>query len=105
MSKISFMSSLEMKEIRIPAALMRERRPSVTYTIVKATFVAVLLAVISFFFLNASAIAVLAIAGAIRHRASDFSMAYRYFAAPAAAGIFLIAWVGALIFFFRERSR
>jgi hypothetical protein len=99
------MSSIEMREIRIPAALMRERRPSIAFTIVKATFTAVLLAVISFFFLNASALAALGIAGAIRHRSLDFSMAFRYFAAPAAAGIFLIAWVGALNFFLRERSR
>jgi len=99
------MSSIETKEIHIPAQLIREGRPSVAYTMVKATFTAVLLAVISFFFLNASAIAALAIAGLIRHRALDFSMAYRYFAAPAAAGIFLMAWVGALIFFFRERGR
>jgi hypothetical protein len=47
----------------------------------------------------------LAIASAIRHRTLDFSMAYRDFAAPVAAGMFLILWVGALIFFFRERSR
>lgn len=99
------MTSIEMKEIRIPSALMRERRPSVLFTIAKSTFVAILLAVISFFFLNASAIAVLAIASAVRHRTLDFSMAYRDFAAPAAVGIFLIAWVGALIFFFRERGR
>ena len=103
------MSSIEMREIRIPAALMRERRPSVAFTIVKATvkatFTAVFLAMISFFFLNASALAALGIAAAIRHRSLDFSMAFRYFAAPAAAGIFLIAWVGGLIFFLRERSR
>src|SRR5437660_508600 len=99
------MSTIEMKEIRIPAALMRERRPSVAYTFVKGTFTALLLAVISFFFLNASAIAVLGIVRAVSHRPLDFSMAYRYFAAPSAAGIFLIVWIGSLIFFFRERSR
>ena len=98
------MQSIEMKEIRIPSAV-RERRPSVLFTIAKATFIALLLAVISFFFLNASAIVALAIMSAMRHRTLDFSMAYRDFAAPAAAGMFLILWVGALIFFFRERSR
>jgi hypothetical protein len=99
------MQSIEMKEIRIPSAMVRERRPSVLFTIAKSTFIALLLAVISFFFLNASAILALAIASAIRHRPLDFSMAYRDFAAPVAAGMFLIFWVGALIFFFRERSR
>ena len=99
------MQSIEMKEIRIPSALMGERRPSILFTIAKATFIAILLAVISFFILNASAIAVLAVASAIRHRTLDFSMAYRNFAAPAAAGIFVIAWIGTLIFFFRERGR
>ena len=99
------MTSIEMKEIRIPSALFRERRPSSAFVFLKATFAAVLMAVISFFFLNACAIAVLGMTAAIRHRTLDFSMAYRYFAAPSAVGIFLIAWVGALIFFFRERNR
>jgi hypothetical protein len=99
------MSPAEMKDIRIPSALMRERRPSVLFTIVKSTFAAVLLAVIAFFCLNALAIAVLAIVSVFRHERLDFSMAYRNFAAPAAMGIFLLAWVGALIFFFRERGR
>ena len=94
-----------MKEIRIPSALMRERQASLAYTILKSTFVALLIAVISFFFLNASAIAMLGIASAFRHRTLDFSMAYRYFAAPSALGIFLIAWLGALTFFLRERKR
>jgi hypothetical protein len=99
------MSTLEMKEIRIPAALMRERRPSVLYTAVKATFAALLLAVISFFSLNACAIAVLGIVRAVGHGPLDFSIAYRYFAAPSAVGIFLIAWIGCLSFFFGERRR
>jgi hypothetical protein len=99
------MQSIEMKEIRIPSAMVRERRASVLFTIAKSTFIALLLAVISFFFLNASAIVALAIASAISHRTLDFSMAYRDFAAPAAAGMFPILWAGALIFFFRERSR
>lgn len=98
------MSSVDMKEIRIPSALMRERRPSVSLTIAKSTFVALLLSVISFFILNLVAIATLAIASLIRHTTLDFSMAYRNFAAPAALGIFAMLWVGALIFFFRERG-
>jgi hypothetical protein len=32
-------------------------------------------------------------------------MAYRDFAAPAALGIFVLAWAGSLTFFFRERNR
>jgi hypothetical protein len=99
------MPSFEMNEIRIPSALMRERRPSVLFTVAKSTFTAVLLAVISFFFLNVLAISGLAIASAFRHERLDFAMAYRNFAAPAAMGIFLIVWVAALIFFFRERGR
>lgn len=98
------MPSLEMKEIRIPSALVREARSSVPFTIAKSTFIALLLSVISFFILNALAIATLATASAIQHKTLDFSMAYRNFAAPAAAGIFLILWVGSLIFFFRERG-
>jgi hypothetical protein len=94
-----------MKEIRIPSALLRERRPSVLITAAQATFMALLGAVISFFVVNLLAIAALAIASALRHRMLDFSVAYRDFAAPAALGIFLIAWIASLIFFFRERSR
>jgi hypothetical protein len=99
------MPSIEMKEIRIPSALMRERRPSILFTCLKATFTALLAAVFSFFLLNVCAISVLAIVGAARHRMLDFSAAYRDFAAPAAVGIFVIAWLGAMIYFFRERSR
>ena len=99
------MPHIEMKEIRIPAALMRDRRPSVPYTFLKATFTALLLAIISFFALNALAIAALAIVEKVRHQAIDLAIAYRDFAAPAALGIFLVLWVGALIFFFRERKR
>ena len=94
-----------MKEIRVPSALILERRPSACYTIVKAGATALASGVISFFILNASAIAVLAILSAVRHRALDFSIAYRYFAAPSALGIFVMALIGSLIFFFRERNR
>ena len=97
------MFSIEMKEIRIPSALIHERRPSIFFTVVKATFAALLLAVISFFFLNLCAIIGLGIAGALRHRMLDFSAAYRDFAAPSAAVIFVVVWVAALAFFFRER--
>ena len=99
------MPSIEMKEIRIPSALIHERRPSIFFTLVKATFTALLLAVISFFFLNLCAIIVLGIAGVMRHRMLDFSAAYRDFAAPSALVIFVIVWIGALTFFFRERKR
>lgn len=99
------MSSIEMKEIRIPSKLIRESRPSVFYTLAKAIGAALLVSVISFFFLNACAIAVIAIISAIRSRRLDFAMAYRDFAAPAALGIFILAFVGSMIFFFRERSR
>lgn len=99
------MRSLELKDIRIPSALMRERRPSVIYTLVQATFVALLIAVGSFFALNLLAIVAIGIVGAIQHRMLDFSLAYRSFAAPAAVGILVMAWLGCLIFFFRDRNR
>lgn len=99
------MPSIEMKEIRIPSRIMRESRSSVVYTVAKAIGTALLISVISFFFLNACAIAVIAIISALRSRRLDFAMAYRDFAAPAALGIFVLALVGSMIFFFRERSR
>ena len=99
------MSSIEMKDIRVPSTVILERRPSVAYTILKSCATALVLAVISFFILNASAIAVLGIFSAARHKVLDFSIAYRYFAAPTAAGIFVFALMGSLIFFFRERNR
>ena len=99
------MSSIEMKEIRVPSSLILERRPSVVYTILKSIGTALALAVMSFFILNASAIALLAILSGVRHKPLDFSMAYRYFAAPSALGILVIALIGSLIFFFRERNR
>ena len=99
------MSSVEMKEIRIPSALMRERRPSIFFTLIQATFAALLVAAISFFLLNLTAIVVLGIAGAVKHKMLDFSAGYRDFAAPSALGIFVISWVGAMVFFFRERNR
>ena len=99
------MPSIEMKEIRIPSTVVRESRPSVVYTVAKAIGTALLVSVISFFLLNACAIAVIAIINAIRSQRLDFAMAYRDFAAPAALGIFVLALVGCMIFFFRERSR
>src|SRR6185312_15703981 len=98
------MRCIEMKEIRIPSRLMREGRSSIFYTVAKAIGTALLISVISFFFLNACAIALIAIVGAIRGKQLDFAMAYRDFAAPAALGIFVLAFGGSLIFFFRERS-
>ncbi|SRR5579884_76524 len=99
------MLSSEMKEIRIPSRLMRESRPSVIYTFAKATGTALLVSVISFFVLNACAIAAIAIINAIRTQRIDFAVAYRDFAAPVALGIFVLALVGSMTFFFRERSR
>jgi hypothetical protein len=99
------MQSLEMKEIRIPADMVREGRPSVLFLLVKTTFFALLLSVISFFALNALGIAALGIAGAIKHQTFDFSLAYRRFAAPTAAVLFAAFWVAALVFFMRERRR
>lgn len=99
------MSSIEMKEIRVPSSLILERRPSVAYTLLKSIGTALALAVMSFFILNASAIAFLAILSGVRHKPLDFSMAYRYFAAPSALGILIIALIGSLIFFFRERNQ
>ena len=94
-----------MKEIRVPSSLILERRPSVVYTFLKSIGTALALAVMSFFILNASAIAFLAILSGVRHKPLDFSMAYRYFAAPSALGILVIALIGSLVFFFRERNR
>jgi len=99
------MSLIEMKEIRIPSALILERRPSFVYTVLKSCATALALAVMSFFVLNVLAIAVLGILTAVRHKAVDFSIAYRYFAAPSALIIFVIALTGSLVVFFRERSR
>ena len=99
------MPHIEMKEIRIPAHLIHGRAPSVLYTVVKATFTALLLAIISFFALNAIAIAALAITEKVRHQPIDLAIAYRDFAFPAALGLFVVLWTGALIFFFRERKR
>jgi hypothetical protein len=99
------MHHIEMKEIRIPANVARKRSPSVFFVLAKATFTALLLAVISFFALNAIAIAALAIIGKLRHQAFDLAMAYRDFAFPAALAIFLVLWIAALIFFLRERKR
>jgi|SRR5215813_9514114 len=99
------MSSIEMKEIRVPSSLILERRSSVIYTLLKSIATALALAVMSFFVLNASAIAFLAILSGVRHKAVDFSMAYRYFSAPLALGILVIALIGSVIFFFRERNR
>src|SRR5690242_16933704 len=99
------MPSIELKEIRVPSSLILERRPSIVYTLLKSVATALALAVMSFFILNASAIAFIAILSAVQHKALDFSVAYRYFAAPSALGIFVIATVGSIIFFFRERNR
>jgi uncharacterized integral membrane protein len=99
------MSSIEMNEIRIPSSLILERRPSFAYTALKSCATALTLAAMSFFVLNVSAIAALAIFAAVRHKAVDFSLAYRYFAAPLALIIFVIALIGCGIFFFQERSR
>jgi uncharacterized integral membrane protein len=99
------MSSLEMKEIRLPSALILERRPSVIYTVLKSCATALALGAMAFFVLNVLAITALAIFTAVRHKAVDFSVAYRYFAAPLALTIFMIALIGSLVFFFRERSR
>ncbi|HET9742164.1 MAG TPA: hypothetical protein VFQ00_05385 [Terriglobales bacterium] len=98
------MSPLEMKEIRIPSALIRERRPSVLWILGKTTFIALLLAVMCFFVINALAIAGVAIARGISHRPFDFAIAYRDFAAPVAAGLFVLLWIAALIFFWRDRK-
>ncbi len=102
---MSFMHPIEMKEIRIPTHLLPERRPSVFFIMLKATFFAVLLSIISFFALNALGIAALGIAGAIQHQTFDFSLAYRKFAAPSAAVLFVLFWTGTLVFFLRERRR
>ena len=94
-----------MKEIRVPSALILERRPSVIYTVLKSWATALAVAVISFFVLNVLAITALAILAGARHQAVDFSIAYRYFAAPSALVIFVIALIASLVLFFRERSR
>jgi hypothetical protein len=98
------MSAIEMKEIRIPSTLTRESRSSVLYIAAKAIGTALLICVISFFFFNAGAIAIIAIINGMRDQRLDFAMAYRDFAAPAAIGIFVLALIGSLIFFFRERA-
>jgi hypothetical protein len=99
------MQSIEMKEIRIPTDMVRERRPSILFLLLRTTFFAILLSVISFFALNALGIAAIGIAGAIKHHAFDFSLAYRRFAAPTAAVLFVLFWTATLVFSLRERRR
>jgi hypothetical protein len=99
------MQLMQMKEIRIPTDMVRERRPSILFLLFQTTFVAILLSMISFFALNAFGIAVIAIAGAIKHHAFDFSLAYRRFAAPTAAVLFVLFWTATLVFSLRERRR
>lgn len=99
------MQSIEMKEIRIPKDMVRERRHSILFLLLQTTFVAILLSVISFFALNAMGIAAIGIAGLIKQHTFDFSLAYRRFAAPTAAVLFVLFWTGTLIFSLRERRR
>jgi hypothetical protein len=94
-----------MKEIFVPADILREGRPSFLWTLLKSTATAVVLSVISFFILNVCGIFALGVTAAVRHRPIDLSLAYRNFAAPAALAIFAILWVSCLVFFFRERAR
>ena len=92
-----------MKEIRIPSALLRQRHPSLAYAIAKSFGAALIFALLVFFVVNVSSIAILAIIAAARHRMIDFSIGYRYIAAPAALVVFALGWPASLIFFLRER--
>jgi hypothetical protein len=104
------MPSLPMKEIRIPAQLDREERErrglkppkSLGGVFLRASFVAILGAVMSFFVLTALSIATLAIFGVVSHRIPDFPNAYRYVGAPGAIAVFFAVWIYAAVFFRRQ---
>ena len=99
-----------MKEIRIPAQLDREERErrglkppkSLGGAFLRASFTALLCAVISFFVLTALSIASLAIVGLVNHRIPNFPNAYRYVGAPGAIVLFFTAWIYAFVVFRRQ---
>src|SRR5437764_14704393 len=97
------MPPIPMKEIRMPSALLRQRQPAVAYAIVKSFGAGFIFALLAFFVVNVSSIAILAIIAASRHRMIDFSIVYRYIAAPAALVVLALDWPASLIFFLRER--
>ena len=87
----------------MPSALLRHRHPSVAYAMAKSFGAALIFALLAFFVVNVSSIAILAIIAAARHRMIDFSIGYRYIAAPAALVVLALGWPASLIFFLRER--
>jgi len=99
-----------MKEIRIPAQLDREERErrglkppkSLGGAFLRASFTALLAALISFFVLTAFSIATLAIFGMVSHRIPNFPIAYRYVGAPGAIIVLFGVWIGAFVFFSRQ---
>jgi len=99
-----------MRAIRIPAQLDREEherrgfRPpkSLGGVFLRASFTALLGAVISFFVLTALSIATLAIFGVVTHRIPDFTNAYRYVGVRGAILAFVGIWIGAWIIFRRQ---
>jgi hypothetical protein len=105
-----FMLSLPMKEIHIPAQLDREERErrgfkppkSLGGVFLRASFVAILGAVMSFFVLTALSIATLAIFGVVSHRIPNFPNAYRYVGAPGAIVVFFAVWIYAFVVFRRQ---
>jgi hypothetical protein len=106
----TFMPSLRMKEIRIPAQLDREERErrgfrppkSLAGVLLRATYTALITGVISFFVLTAISIATIAIFGLVSHRTQNFPSAYRYVGAPGAIVVFFAAWIFGFVIFRRE---
>ena len=104
------MPSLPMRAIRIPAELDREERErqgfnppkSLGGVFLRASFTALLGAVISFFVLTALSIVTLAIYGVMNHRIPNFPDAYRYVGLPGAIVVLLAGWICAFLFFRRQ---
>ncbi len=102
-----------MKEIHIPSQPEREGRErgrnkpptSLLDVIVRASYTAVIIAVISFFALTAIAIAAMAIYAAFAPALPDFAKAYRYVGAPGAAAMLVGVWIYSFVAFRRQYRR
>jgi hypothetical protein len=78
---------------------------SIFAVLVRATYTAVILAVIVFFATTALSILAFAIYGLLTHVKPDFTLAYRRIGAPGAIGFFIGAWIYAFFLFRREQRR
>ncbi len=102
-----------MKEIRIPSQPLREAQDrgqiklprSLFAVVIRASYTAVTMAVISFFALTAVSIVGMAIYAAFAPAVPDFSKAYRYVGAPGALGMLVVVWIYSFIVFRRQYRR